>query len=203
MEENKTGKHDLCDHPLQPNGLMKDNTIGDALRRESLNMEQELRVASIVKDRLPGKDKDSRPKQDPQRPLLFSAKELSSCIIASETTRIICSVSIALLVVLSFIDYPVLGVNIVNSKSIIALRPLYLLLVTEITVIIAYLVFRRRRYEASEEDTGVSKGGGVNWERAETLERGLVAHQTIRAVFIDFSVYVVIVICILSLATLI
>ncbi|KNA11573.1 hypothetical protein SOVF_133860 [Spinacia oleracea] len=166
------------------------------------DMEQELRVASIVDTRFPGKNKDSRPKPDPHRPLLFTAKELSSSIIASESTRTICSVSVALLVVLSFIDYPLLGINIVNSKSIIALRPLYMLLVTEFTVIISYLVLERRNSVSFEEDRKGSKGGGVNWERAEfLLEGGVVFHQTVRAVFIDLSVYVVLVICILSLVT--
>lgn len=166
-----------------------------------LNMGQELRVAPIVKERLPVKEKDPRPKISLHRLHLFSAKELSSCIVASESTRIICSISIALLVVLSYIDYPLLGVNIVNSKSIIALRPLYMLLVTEFTVLFAYLVLKKGRFGDLEEDARVLKAGEVNWERAERLlEGGLVAHQMVRAVFIDLSVYVVLVICILSLA---
>ncbi|GAB4850193.1 hypothetical protein Ancab_029487 [Ancistrocladus abbreviatus] len=132
---------------------------------------------------------------------IFTAKELSSCITASESTRIFCSILIALLVVLSYVDYPLLGMNIVNSKSIIAAKPLYMLLMTDIMVMVAHLISeRRRKFESPEEDVEVVQEKELNWAMAvRILERGLVAHQTIRAIFIDCSLYVVIVLCGLSL----
>ncbi|KAL2932508.1 Phosphopentomutase [Bienertia sinuspersici] len=173
--------------------ITRNTTSRESLKQEAFSMEQDSQVVGID-------NKHWRPKLGLYQPLLFSAKELSSSIIASENTRVTFSISIALLVVLSYIDYPIFGVNIVNSKSIIALRPLYMVFMTEIVVLIAYLVLERQR--RLEHETGVSKGGGVNWDRAERLlEGGVVVHQTIRAVFIDFSVYVVTVICFLSLVT--
>ncbi|KAK9690287.1 hypothetical protein RND81_09G118400 [Saponaria officinalis] len=161
-----------------------------------------LQVSSVPEKLHDDTDSKSEPISRHHRSsILFCAKELSTSIITSESTRIISSISIALVVVLSFIDRPLIGINIVNSKSIVAMRPLYMLLVTEFTILIAYLVVeRRRRAEDFDEYRRVVNEGGISWERAvRVLERGLVAHQMIRALFIDFSVYVVIVVCVLSL----
>ncbi|GMH22209.1 hypothetical protein Nepgr_024052 [Nepenthes gracilis] len=128
-----------------------------------------------------------------QRPNFFTAKELSSSIRASESMRIFCSILIALLVVLSYIDNPLLGINIVNSKSIFAAKPLYMLLLTDSVIVVSHLILeRRRRFDSSdEEDSKAVKEDGLNWARAVSiLEKGLVAHQTIRAMFIDCSLYV-------------
>ncbi|GMN37247.1 hypothetical protein TIFTF001_006666 [Ficus carica] len=138
-------------------------------------------------------------------PKFFSSKRLNSSIIASETTRIFCALIIAFLVVLSSVDYPLFGMNIVRSESVVASRPLYILLLTDVTIVIVRLHLENRR---ALEDGG---GGGVeevlqirddghNWTQAlKFLERGLVVYQAIRGIFIDCSVYAVIVICGLSL----
>ncbi|KAL9238641.1 hypothetical protein vseg_013037 [Gypsophila vaccaria] len=183
--------------------------VDDSLNEEPFRLNSELYAeetkqvlqVSSVPEKLHG-DTDSKPNPTSRRhsSFLFCAKEVSTSIITSESTRIICSVSIALIVVLSFIDRPLIGINIVHSKSIVAMRPLYILLVTECTVLIGHLIIeRRRRIEDFEENPRVVNEGGISWERAvRLLERGLVAHQMVRAVFIDFSVYVVIVVCVLS-----
>ncbi|KAL9275654.1 hypothetical protein AKJ16_DCAP21381 [Drosera capensis] len=56
-------------------------------------------------------DKDPVGKLFKSKRCFFTAKELSSCITASERTRVFCSILIALLVVLSYINYPLLGIN--------------------------------------------------------------------------------------------
>lgn len=132
----------------------------------------------------------------------FTIKDLSSCITASENTRLLCSCIIALFVVLSHTDLSLLGSNIINSKSIIISRPLYILLFTDVTIVIAQLLLEKRRSseKAEEEERMPRHVDGSNWLGAiQVLETGLVLSQIIRAVFVDCSIYAVIVICGLSL----
>ncbi|KAF5466639.1 hypothetical protein F2P56_016545 [Juglans regia] len=141
------------------------------------------------------------PKPRRRQPRLFTSKRIHSCIVASENTRVTCSLIIAFLVVFSYVDYPLFGRNIVNSKSVVASRPLYILLLTDVTIVFARVYLEKRReFDEAEEERVALQEDGQNWEKAEkVLERGLVAYQAIRAIFIDCSVYAVVVICGLSL----
>ncbi|XP_062023466.1 uncharacterized protein LOC133739690 [Rosa rugosa] len=140
-----------------------------------------------------------QPQSQRRRTNFFSSKILNLCIVESENMRIVCSLIIALLVVLSYVDYALFGMNIVNSESVVASRPLYIILLTDVTVVMARLVYFR---EADEEERMVSSSQdneGHSWAGAvKLLERGLVVYQAIRGIFIDFSVYAVVVICGLS-----
>lgn len=142
-----------------------------------------------------------------QRRVSLTPKQISSCIMSSEATRIICSLTIALLVVLSYVDRPLLGRNLVKSESVVASRPFYILLLTDITILLARLSIERRRAmekakeEEEEEEERMSRHeeDGQNWAGAiKVLETGLVVYQSICAVFMDFCVYAVVVICGLS-----
>ncbi|KAG6780478.1 hypothetical protein POTOM_013338 [Populus tomentosa] len=136
------------------------------------------------------------------KPNFFSSKRINSCIIASQRSRVICSLIIASLVLISYIDYPLLGINIVSSESIIASRPLYMVLLTDVTIVLVRLFRERGNHgtEESERERMVSKEDGDNWVGAvKLLERGLAVYQAIRGIFIDCSVYLVVVICALSL----
>lgn len=129
---------------------------------------------------------------------LFSLRDINSCILISENKRVICSVMISLLVVLSYAHLPL---HIARSNSFVASRPLYILLLTDLTIVVARIV--RKEVVHDEERTKNREGVkdfGHNWDGALTiLEYGLVLYQTIRAIFIDCSFYLVIVICGLSL----
>jgi hypothetical protein len=146
-------------------------------------------------------DREPLPKPRMQQPKLFTSRGINSCIIASESTRVISALIIAFLVVLSYVDYPLFGRNIVKSESVVASRPLYILLLTDVTIVLARLYLERRRdSDEAEEERGVPREDAHNWETAEKiLERGLVVYQIVRAIFIDCSVYAVVVICGLSL----
>lgn len=132
---------------------------------------------------------------------LFTSRRIHSCIVASENTRVISALIIALLVVLSHVDQRLFGRNIVKSKSVVASRPLYMLLLTDVTIVLARLYLEKRsEFDEPQKETVAPHGDRRNWEKAEkVLERGLVVYQTIRAIFIDCSVYAVVVICGLSL----
>lgn len=129
----------------------------------------------------------------------FTPKEINSSIISSEETRVFCSIMIALLVVIAYANLPR---HIVKSKSLIASRPLYVLLLTDVMIVILRISSAKQR---GSGETDVQKkaakvlendGHNIHWDEAiKVLEWGLVLYQTVRAIFIDCSFYIVIVIC--------
>ncbi|KAI3463344.1 hypothetical protein Pfo_020007 [Paulownia fortunei] len=139
----------------------------------------------------------------PEKPLGYLLSSLTPnvinfSIISSEDTRVVCSVVLAILVVLSHVNLPP---NVVKPKSLIAYRPLYVLLLTDVFIVAArlapYTQIRKEDKEKKIVEDEQNWGGAV-----KLLELGLVLHQTIRALFIDCSFYLVIVICGLSLLPL-
>lgn len=90
----------------------------------------------------------------------------------------------------------------VRSESVVASKPLYILLLTDATIVVARMLAERQKDsgEAEEECEKMKEADGHNWDAAvKVLERGLVFYQAFRAIFIDFSVYAVVVICGISL----
>ncbi|KAJ9179142.1 hypothetical protein P3X46_010961 [Hevea brasiliensis] len=105
-------------------------------------------------------------------------KRINYCIIASERTRAICSLIVAFLV------------N-VNSDSFIASRPFCIILLTDVTIVLARL-FRESGNDSEEieDEKNAGKEDEDNWAGAvKLLERGLVLYQAICGIFIDCSVY--------------
>lgn len=147
---------------------------------------------------------DQRLEHQTQRHRFFTPNQISSAITASEDTRLLCSVTIALLVVLSYQGFPLLGSYII--KTIISFRPLYLLLLTNVTVVLARLLFYKQRgfERAAQDENETSSLNGFGWAEqvSRSLETGLVMQRALNAVFMDCSVYAIVVICGLSLAQL-
>lgn len=150
----------------------------------------------------PSNDTKLLPKPSRNELNLFSCKQINSCIIASQGTRSFCALMIALLVVLSYIDDALLGINRVSSESVEALRPLYILLLTDVTIVLAHVFLKQQKQceEAEKERVEPQEDGNNMTQAVQLMERSLVVYQTARAVFIDFSIYTVVVVCGLSLA---
>ncbi|CAK7353400.1 unnamed protein product [Dovyalis caffra] len=89
--------------------------------------------------------------------------EIISAIAASEKSRLRCSVVVALLVVLSHLGFPLLGSNFI--RSIISFRPLYLLLLTNVTLVLAPLLLNKQRgfKRAVEAENEIPSSGGSAW----------------------------------------
>ncbi|CAA0822363.1 Unknown protein [Striga hermonthica] len=137
----------------------------------------------------------------PEKPLVhlfrsISLNEINFSIISSEDTRAICSVVLAILVVLSYITLPP---NEVKPKSLLAYKPLYAVLLTDVFIVCVKLApYAQTRKECVMEPK--IKEDDDNWGGAvKLLEFGLVLHQTIRALFIDCSFYFVVVVFGLSM----
>ncbi|KAK1370066.1 RNA-binding (RRM/RBD/RNP motifs) family protein [Heracleum sosnowskyi] len=126
----------------------------------------------------------------------ISPKQISVAVAASEMIRIYISVAAAILVFLSYIGFPILGSSII--KSIILSRPLCLLLVTNISVVLVPLLLDNNLVNSSAEVSGASPLG--TFEFGKALEIGLMLQQCFGGLFMDCSVYSVVVVCLLSLA---
>ncbi|XP_050221009.1 uncharacterized protein LOC126671257 [Mercurialis annua] len=122
-----------------------------------------------------------------------TASQISSAITASERSRLICSAVIALFVVLSSLGFPVIGSN--SAKSIVSCRPVYLLLLTNATLVLARLLLNNQKAYARTVPGEISLMGNDWVEQAgKALEVGLVMQKAIDAVLMDCSVYTIIII---------
>ncbi|CAI8601189.1 unnamed protein product [Vicia faba] len=126
------------------------------------------------------------------RDTFFSSRELNFSILASENTRALSSLIIALVVVFYYI---------ISSKGTFASRPIYVVLVTDVTIVVTRIYREKARVLKERQGEMIDAGeDGQNWgDAVKLLERGLVLYQAIRGFFIDCSIYLVVVVCCISL----
>lgn len=125
---------------------------------------------------------------------LFTAGQIRSAVAASENTRMYCSVATAVLVIASFMGFPVSG--------IIILRPVYLLLLTNITIVLGRAILGERGMESRtgrRRSAPTVGGNGLADQLGKALELGLLMQKIIGALFMDFSIYAVVLVSGLSL----
>ncbi|MBA0580111.1 uncharacterized protein LOC105777896 isoform X1 [Gossypium raimondii] len=156
--------------------------------------------SKAMQDRKPSTNAELVQKACRNQPNLFSSKLVNSCIIASERARSLCALFIAICVLLSHINFPLLGLSIGRSDSNVASKPLYIILLTDLAIVLSRLFLDKKGVVSAEVEeekpAAASQDNKENWDGAVMLlERGLVAYQTMRALFIDFSIYAVVVIC--------
>ncbi|CAK8574735.1 unnamed protein product [Lathyrus sativus] len=126
------------------------------------------------------------------RNTFFSSRELNFSILASENMRALSSLIIALVVVFYYL---------ISSEGVFASRPIYVVLVTDITIVV-YRIYCEKARVSKERQGQMAEAGedGQNWgDAVKLLERGLVLYQAIRGFFIDCSIYLVVVVCCISL----
>ncbi|KAI9127278.1 hypothetical protein K1719_001837 [Acacia pycnantha] len=133
-------------------------------------------------------------------PKLFTHGEISSAITASKITRLRCSIVIALLVVFSYVGFPLLDNKYVKSK--LSFRLFYLVLVTNITVVVERLLVGKRR--GSESAAGRRQNITSDTDHwtdnlGKALEAALVMRNVMDAMFMDCVSYAITVICGLSI----
>lgn len=127
------------------------------------------------------------------RNTFFSSRELNFSILASENTRALSSLIIALVVVFYYV--------ISSEGGIFASRPIYVVLITDVTIVVAR-IYREKARVLIERQGQMAEAGedGQSWgDAVKLLERGLVLYQAIRGFFIDCSIYLVVVVCCISL----
>ncbi|KAL4393332.1 hypothetical protein HN51_021238 [Arachis hypogaea] len=131
--------------------------------------------------------------------LRITPSEISSAIDASRFTRLLCSVVVAVLVVASYLGFSLMSSKLI--KSITSFRPLYLVLVTDLSIVAARVLSGKQRgfRRSNGREYRTPSDGDQYAQLARTLELGLVMKNAMDAVFIDCAVYAIIVVCGISL----
>ncbi|PSS17801.1 ATP-dependent 6-phosphofructokinase [Actinidia chinensis var. chinensis] len=147
---------------------------------------------------------DTQDQLEPQvhRRKFFTPNQISSAIAATECTRVYCTLAAAILVVLSYGGFPILGSGI--TRSLIFFKPLYLVLLTNVSIVLARLLLKEQKWvdRVEQEANNVSSAGGYDLaeQAGKALELCLALQNIMGAAFMDCSVYVIALICGLSLA---
>lgn len=131
--------------------------------------------------------------EEPRSLNFINPSDVSNAIDASKTTRLCCSIIVALLVVASYLGFSLI-------KTVISFRPLYLVLLTNSTFVVSKLMKHRGVNERSRRKLNGTDSSD-QWDGqqlAKTLEIGLVVKSVVDAVFMDCAVYAIVLICSLS-----
>ncbi|KAJ4896692.1 Uncharacterized protein Rs2_23486 [Raphanus sativus] len=166
--------------------------------KEEVKAREEPKLSTIVHK--PIKSEPTEPEEarsvKSQRPRSsFSSKKLNASIISSERSRSLSSLTIAAFVIL------LPGFNIIRSDTILTMKPLWLLLLTDCAIVVSHLTMEvsggGSSHEIEEEEVKSKNGNnGEKWSDAEKLlERGVVLYRALRGMLIDCSLYMVVVIC--------
>lgn len=115
-----------------------------------------------------------------------------SSIAATENIRLVCAAILAILVVI----YGQMNINSTSIlRGIIASRPIYLLLLTDITIVVGFLMLSGKRGETAVggsrytvQETGLVKN------ISRLLEIAVLVQKAMNAAFIDCTVYAVVLI---------
>ncbi|VFQ84646.1 unnamed protein product [Cuscuta campestris] len=146
-----------------------------------------------------GGDRDT--KQVNSYPNNFTPQKIVYAIKACESIRTRCSLAAAIIVVLCHIGFPLLGTRLV--KSVVLFRPLFLLLLTNVSVVVGRLLLEKstpRRVQQEAAGGVLADENDIADRVGKVLELGLMLQKILGAVFIDSSVYAISVICCLSFA---
>lgn len=154
------------------------------------SMDQNSSVSTLATDR--------RLEPQMQQSTVFTPKQISSAIVETESTRLCCSIAVGLLVVLSCLRSGILGGNIL--QSILSFRPFYLVLLTNVTFVLARILKQRGSGRIDRGENRTPSAEGYDWtdQVGNALELGLLMQKVLNSVFMDFAVYATIVVCGLS-----
>lgn len=121
--------------------------------------------------------------------------QIRSAIAGSENIRLCCSVAAAILVILSYIGSPFLGFSYI--RGIMTFRPVYLLLVTNISIVMGRVILGAQGVESRRKS--IVGGNSSVDQLAKALDLASLLQNIVRAWFMDFSVYTVVLVSGLSL----
>ncbi|KAL9233920.1 hypothetical protein vseg_008853 [Gypsophila vaccaria] len=132
-----------------------------------------------------------------------TSQQVSAAVAVTEQDRFLCSIVMAILVVLSYSGFPIVGSWI--FRWIILFRPLFLLLITNVTLIVRRLLpDNEKNLVRGDKDPNANASildDGYAWaeEAGRALELGLMLQNVSGALFLDCSVYAAILVVGLSL----
>ncbi|KAL2897655.1 Auxin efflux carrier component 1a [Bienertia sinuspersici] len=131
-----------------------------------------------------------------------SSQQINVAVAMTEHDRLLCAVTIAILVVLSSAGFPIVSTKL--FRWILLFRPLFFVLITNITLIIRRLLpDNRKNLTRLDKDNSsmplLSDGYAWAEEAGRALELGLMLQNLTSSLFMDCSLYATIVVFGLSL----
>ncbi|XP_051129663.1 uncharacterized protein LOC127250427 [Andrographis paniculata] len=120
-----------------------------------------------------------------------TARRLQSAIAATENIRICSSAAAAILVLLSCAGFPIPG------RSVVLFRPLYLLLATNVSIV--YARYTTRGTDSIAQPMSRSQRWASAFGAGRAIGVGLLFQCILTALFMDFGIYAILLICGLSL----
>ncbi|GAB2223086.1 hypothetical protein Droror1_Dr00017223 [Drosera rotundifolia] len=135
---------------------------------------------------------------------IFTYQRVTTTVTATEQIRMFCSLAVGFLVVLSYMGFPIVSSRLIGT--IIRFRPLCIVLIANITMILIHLLVEEQEcMERERNEAGKSRmadGGYTSWTKDEgkAIEMTFMAISVIGALFMDCTVYSIIIICGLSVA---
>ncbi|KAL6547578.1 hypothetical protein OROHE_009283 [Orobanche hederae] len=127
----------------------------------------------------------------------FTTGRISKAIASSENIRTYCSVAAAILVIFSYIEFPILGCRLV--RSVLISKPLFLLLLTNISIVLVLGIHGPELRTGHTSSVPKFSGKLLVDQMGKALESGLLLQKILEAMFIDFGIYAVVLVCGLSL----
>lgn len=125
-----------------------------------------------------------------------SPNQLRPAILASQETRRKCSFFAGIVALLSHIGFPILGSYII--RSIILSRPLFLLLLINVTITIGPLFLDAMKLIQQEANSGASSSSDADFP-GSPFEWGMLFKTGVSAFFMDSCIYSVVVVCGMSI----
>lgn len=124
----------------------------------------------------------------------FTPRNISHSVIATENTRLYFTFVMAILAVSSFNGF-MIGGRLVNN--IMKFRPLFLVLLTDVTIILGCAFMNQRISQKPENNARkvMQEDGGSPNELKKILEIGQVLHKVVGAAFMDCSICAIFMIC--------
>ncbi|KAL6840273.1 hypothetical protein ACP4OV_030083 [Aristida adscensionis] len=123
--------------------------------------------------------------------LNFTPSEITQAVSATESNRLLASIAIAFLVVLSSWGLDVGGTI---TRVLVGTRPLLFLIITEITFVITHLMDNRDPNNRGRAGSNLGSGDSLG----QLLEIGLLLQKALGSLLMDCSVCAVIMICFLG-----
>ncbi|KAL8054293.1 hypothetical protein ABFX02_05G128200 [Erythranthe guttata] len=138
---------------------------------------------------------------DQNRVNSFTSGKINAAISASEKIRMYSNIAVAILVIFSYMQFPVLGCS--SIRSILIFRPVYLLFLTNVSIVVArlFLGIQGAEIRNRQRSSGVLSfiGKFLIGQMGKSVESVLLLQNILRALFMDFSIYAVVLVCGLSL----
>ncbi|GER32515.1 RNA-binding (RRM/RBD/RNP motifs) family protein [Striga asiatica] len=194
--EEPSQRHTLVENkePSQQNSTKGKNITSSPLALEKEETSEILQEQSQLSSSTQRTQVDQA---EPRQRSPFTAAHISSAITASENIRMCCSVAAAILVILSYVKFPILGGDII--RNVVTFKPLYMLLLTNISIVLAWLILGIQLKTGRASSVPKFGGNDMVDRLGEVLEKGLLMQKILEAMFMDFGIYAVVLICGLSL----